>query len=404
MLDIKKLLSVMVENDASDLYITVDSPPSYRVNGVVRPAGSRCLEPEETETLALSVMNEKQQREFESNNEQNLALYYSTLGRFRINIFRQRGCVGMVIRQIKSNIASIDDLGLPPILKEVSMTKRGLCLVVGATGSGKTTSLAAMIDYRNTNQAGHIITIEDPIEFIHVHKKSIVTQRELGVDTESYTIALKNALRQAPDVILIGEIRDLDTMEAAITFAETGHLCLATLHSNNANQAMERIMNFFPVERHKQIYLQLSLNLKAIVSQRLVKSVDGNRAAAVEILLGSPRVKDLIYRAEIAELKDAMEKSSTVGMQTFDQHLFQLFSDGKITLEEALRNADSANNLRLRIKLAENGSLDDRTNPFANQNKDSTAANSQTSSTNTISDSSHNITTSDGEKLKLRID
>ncbi|MFN8388911.1 MAG: PilT/PilU family type 4a pilus ATPase [Bdellovibrionota bacterium] len=365
MLDIRKLLTVMNEHNASDLYITVDSPPSYRVNGTVRPAGNRCLEPEQTELLAMSVMSEKQQREFQANNEQNLALYYPSLGRFRVNIFRQRGCVGMVIRQIRTNILTVDDLDLPPILKEVSMTKRGLVLLVGATGSGKSTTLAAMIDYRNTNQAGHIITIEDPIEFIHSHKKSLITQREIGMDTENYHIALKNALRQAPDVVLIGEIRDLETMEAAITFAETGHLCLATLHSNNANQAMERIMNFFPAERHKQIYLQLSLNLRSIISQRLVKTINGDRLAAVEVLLGSPRVKDLIHKGEIAEIKEAMEKSSTIGMQTFDHHLFELYREGKISLDEALKNADSANNLRLRIKLAEDPNMDEaRSSPF----------------------------------------
>ena len=357
MLDIRKLLTVMNEHNASDLYITVDSPPSYRVNGTVRPAGNRCLEPEQTELLAMSVMSEKQQREFQAQNEQNLALYYPSLGRFRVNVFRQRGCIGMVIRQIRTNILSVDDLDLPPILKEVSMTKRGLALLVGATGSGKSTTLAAMVDFRNANQAGHIITIEDPIEFIHSHKKSLVTQREIGMDTETYHIALKNALRQAPDVVLIGEIRDLETMEAAITFAETGHLCLATLHSNNANQAMERIMNFFPPERHKQIYLQLSLNLRAIISQRLVKTASSERIAAVEVLLGSPRVKDLIHKGEIAEIKEAMEKSTTIGMQTFDHHLFELYHEGKISLDEALKNADSANNLRLRIKLAEDPSL-----------------------------------------------
>lgn len=368
MLDIRKLLTVMNEHDASDLYITVDSPPCYRVNGSVRPAGNRCLEPEETEMLSASIMTERQQREFDEANEQNLALYYSTLGRFRVNCFRQRGCVGMVIRRIKSDIPSIEDLELPPILKEVAMSKRGLVLVVGATGSGKSTTLAAMVDYRNTNQAGHIITIEDPIEFVHEHKKSIVNQREIGVDTDSYPRALKNALRQAPDVILIGEIRDTETMESAITFAETGHLCLATLHSNNANQAMERVMNFFPVERHKQIYLQLSLNLKGIISQRLVRTVEGNRVAAVEVLLASPRVKDLIHRAEIAELKEAMEKGSTVGMQTFDAHLFQLYQEGRISLDEALKNADSANNLRLRVKLAEDNGLEDKKTPFNKQN------------------------------------
>ncbi len=360
MLDIRKLLTVMCEHNASDLYITVDSPPSYRVNGTVRPAGNRCLDPEQTEMLAMSIMSEKQQREFLEQNEQNLALYYPALGRFRVNILRQRGCIGMVIRQIRTNILTIEDLDLPPVLKEIVMTKRGLVLVVGATGSGKSTTLAAMIDYRNTNQAGHIITIEDPIEFIHTHKKSLVTQREIGMDTENYHVALKNALRQAPDVVLIGEIRDTETMEAAITFAETGHLCLATLHSNNANQAMERIMNFFPPERHKQIYLQLSLNLRSVVSQRLVRTVSGDRLAAVEVLLGSPRVKDLIHKGQIADIKEAMEKSATIGMQTFDHHLFELYRAGKITMEEALKNADSANNLRLRIKLAEDPHIDEQ--------------------------------------------
>jgi twitching motility protein PilU len=271
----------------------------------------------------------------------------------------------MVIRQIKSHIRTIDELDLPPIIKEISMAKRGLVLVVGATGSGKSTSLAGMIDHRNCNQAGHIISIEDPIEFVHVHKKSIVNQREIGCDTDNYHVALKNALRQAPDVILIGEIRDTETMQAALTFAETGHLCLATLHANNANQTMERIINFFPAEMHRQILLQLSLSLKAIMSQRLVKTVSGDRIAAVEILLASPRIKDLIHKGEIALLKEAMEKSTVVGMQTFDQHLFQHYTNGKITLEEALRNADSANNLRLRVKLTEDHTLDQQSSPFA---------------------------------------
>jgi twitching motility protein PilU len=362
MLDISKLLQVMTEHDASDLYLTVDSPPMYRINGVVRPAGNRLLLSADTEALANSVMSDKQQKEFVERNEQNLGLFYSSLGRFRVNIFRQRGCIGMVIRQIKSHILSVADLGLPSILEDVAMTKRGLVLVVGAAGSGKSTSLAAMIDHRNANSAGHIVTIEDPIEFVHAHKKSLITQREIGMDTESYENALKNALRQAPDVVLIGEIRDTTTMEAAITFAETGHLCLATLHSNNANQAMERIMNFFPAERHNQIYLQLSLNLRAIMSQRLIKSVDGGRVAAVEILLDSPRVKDLIHKAQVAELKEAMEKSTNVGMQTFDQALYDLYKAGKITLDEALKNADSANNLRLRVKLSEEG-FDERRKP-----------------------------------------
>ncbi|MCL4166253.1 UNVERIFIED_CONTAM: hypothetical protein GTU68_024987 [Idotea baltica] len=353
----------MNEHDASDLYLTAESPPAYRVNGVVRPAGNRALEPDECDSLALSILNERQQREFEETNEMNLALYYKSLGRYRVNMMRQRNCVAIVVRRIKAEIKTLEELELPSVLRDVSMIKRGLVLVVGATGSGKSTSLAAIIDWRNTHQAGHIITIEDPIEYIHNHKKCIITQREVGMDTVNYHAALKNTLRQAPDVILIGEIRDTETMEAAITFAETGHLCLATLHSNNANQAMERIMNFFPAVRHKQIYLQLSLNLRGIVSQRLVKTIDGGRTPAVEILLGSPRVKDLIHKGEVHELKEAMEKGTTIGMQTFDEALFQLYDSGRITIDEALRNADSANNLRLRIKLSEDPEMmEDGTN------------------------------------------
>jgi twitching motility protein PilU len=280
----------------------------------------------------------------------NIGISSSKLGRFRVNVFRQRGAVGIVVRQIKTQIPTIDDLGLPAILKEIGLSKRGLVLVTGATGSGKSTTLAAMIDHRNTTTAGHIITVEDPIEFIHEHKLCLITQREIGFDTHSYENALKNTLRQAPDVILIGEVRDRETMEAAITFADTGHLCLATLHSNNANQAIERIMNFFPIERHSEIYLQLSLNLRAIVSQRLVPGVEGKRVAALEILIDTPYVRDLIKKGEVDTIKEAMERSTLEGGQTFDQALFHLYKDGHITAEQALANADSANNLRIQMK------------------------------------------------------
>ena len=351
-MEIRDFLKIMVERDASDIYLTVESPPMYRINGVTQPVGDGKLTNEQLDTLANAVMRtDKQKKEFEETMEMNLALAYEDLGRFRVNIFRQRGNVGFVIRQIKVEIVPLDKLGLPPIIKDISLTKRGLVLVVGATGSGKSTTLAAMIDHRNSNEPGHIISVEDPIEFVHRHKKSIVSQREIGFDTHSYANALKNTLRQAPDVILIGEVRDTETMEAAITFAETGHLCLGTLHSNNANQAIERIMNFFPHERHAQIYLQLSLNLRAIISQRLIPSVDGKRVAALEILLDTPHIKDLIKRGEVDVLKDAMEQGIQEGCETFDQALFVLYKDGKITIEQALINADSANNLRLKIKL-----------------------------------------------------
>ena len=353
MLDVLKLLQLMIEHEASDLYLTVDSPPMYRIQGDLVPAGARSLSQEETESLAYSIMSDKQQVEFGATNEMNLGLYYQNLGRYRVNIFRQRGYVTSVIRRIKSKIPTIDELGLPVIMKDIAMSKRGLVLVVGATGQGKSTSLAALIDHRNENSSGHIVTIEDPIEFVHDHKKSIVSQRELGIDTFNFENALRNAVRQAPDVVLIGEIRDLESMEAALTFAETGHLCLATLHSNNANQAMERIMNFFPRERHVQIYMQLSMNLKAIFSQRLIKRPDGGRAVAVEVLIDSPRVKDLIAKAQIVELKETMEKSQNFGMQTFDQSLFDLYRKNVVTLDEALKHADSQNNLRLRVKLNE---------------------------------------------------
>ena len=349
----------MVELEASDVYLTVARPPMYRVNGKIQRGGDHAFTPDELKEFAQSILNEKQKREFAETMEMNMAMSLPGVSRFRVNIFQQRGSVGMVIRRIKADVLSLDEMGLPSILKDVVMTKRGLVLVVGATGSGKSTSLAAMIDHRNANEAGHIITIEDPIEFVHRHKESVVSQREVGFDTLSFQAALKNTLRQAPDVILIGEIRDTETMEAAIVFAETGHLCLGTLHSNNANQAIERIMNFFPPERHAQIYLQLSLNLRAIISQRLIPSIDGRRAAAVEILLDTPRIKDLIRKGEIEALKEGMEHGIQEGCQTFDQALFALYKEGKIELDQALINADSANNLRLKIKVA--GSSTDET-------------------------------------------
>jgi twitching motility protein PilU len=350
-MDIRTLLKVMVDQEASDMYLTVDSPPTYRIHGSTQPANTPPFTNEQLEALALALMRGQQRGEFEEKMEMNLALYYKELGRFRVNIFRQRGNVGLVFRHIKAEIQTVEDLRLPQIIKDISMTKRGLVLVVGATGSGKSTTLAAMIDHRNSIHQGHIVTVEDPIEFVHNHKKSLITQREVGFDTLSFQNALKNTLRQAPDVILIGEIRDTETMEAAITFAETGHLCIGTLHSNNANQAIERIMNFFPVERHAQIYLQLSLNLRAIISQRLVPSTDGKRVPALEIMMDTPRVKDLIKKAEVDTLKEAMEQGIDEGCQTFDYVLLQLYKENKISLEQALINADSANNLRLKIKL-----------------------------------------------------
>ncbi len=350
-MDIRSLLKVMVDRDASDLYLTVDAPPVYRIHGVTQRTDAPPFTNEQLEALALALMRGQQRSEFEERMEMNLALYYKELGRFRVNIFRQKGNVGLVFRMIKAQIQTVEELQLPPIIKDIAMTKRGLVLVVGATGSGKSTTLAAMIDHRNTVAPGHIVTVEDPIEFVHQHKKCIITQREVGFDTHSFQNALKNALRQAPDVILIGEIRDTETMEAAITFAETGHLCLGTLHSNNANQAIERIMNFFPVERHAQIYLQLSLNLRAIISQRLIPSLDGKRVPALEIMLDTPRVKDLIKKAQVDTLKEAMEQGIEEGCQTFDHVLFNLYKSGKISIEQALINADSANNLRLKIKL-----------------------------------------------------
>lgn len=349
---LEQLLEFMVKNNASDIYLTYDAPPMYRIEGITKPAGDYKLTMEDCDDLANQAMNKKQRQEFEDTYECNLALFYPKLGRFRVNVFRQRNCTGMVIRLIRVKILTTEELKLPHALNEIVMAKRGLVIVVGATGSGKSTSLAAMIDYRNGHLPGHIITIEDPVEFVHPHKKCVITQREVGTDTISFKAALKNTLRQAPDVILLGEIRDAETMEHAVEFAETGHLSIGTLHANNANQAIERIMNFFPIERHEQIYLQLSLNLRAIISQRLVRTVDGKRRAAVEIMINKPRIADLIKKGEVAMIKETMEQLIHEGLQTFDQSLFTLYKDGVISYEEALKNADSANNLRLKIKIA----------------------------------------------------
>jgi len=350
---IKQLLMIMVKRDASDLYITADLPPSYRINNTIYPLkGQESLSSIDCEQLANKCMSEKQRAAFAAEKEMNLALSYSDIGRFRVNIHRQRGNIGMVIRRIKTDIPSIEELHLPLIFKDIAMTKRGLVILVGATGCGKSTSLAAMLDWRNSNEAGHIITIEDPIEYVHEHKKSVITQREVGTDTADYMTALKNTLRQAPDVILIGEIRDGETMEHALNFAETGHLCMATLHANNANQAMERILNFFPKNVHPQISMNISLNLKAMLSQRLVKTTNNKRLPAVEVLINTPRVADLIMKNKIGEIKDAMAAGKNYGMQTFDQNLFELWSHSLITEEEALLHADSVNDLRLRIKMA----------------------------------------------------
>ncbi len=349
-MDIKDILNEMVKIDASDVYLTVGFPIAYRVEGKTTPVYGDPLKPEDTEKLAFSVMNEKQKAAFLNEKEMNLAMSYPPLGRFRVNILYQKTNIGMVIRQIKLNIKTVDELGLPPILKDIVMTKRGLVLVVGGTGAGKSTTLASMIYHRNSNSPGHIISIEDPIEYVHQHKMSVITQREIGIDTHSFANALKNTLRQAPDVILVGEIRDTETMESAITFADTGHLCLGTLHSNNANQAIERIINFFPFERHDQIYLLLSLTLRAIISQRLIPALDGKRVAAFEILLDTPRMKDLLLKKEVETLKEVMSKGNQEGMQTFDQAIFNLYKSKMISYENALAHADSTNDLRLRIK------------------------------------------------------
>jgi twitching motility protein PilU len=352
-MEFKDYLKLMVAKEASDLYLTTGAMPSMKIQGELRTIDNSPVLPGRVKEIAYKIMNQDQIAAFEENPEMNLAISESGIGRFRVNIFMQRNQIGMVVRSIKMKIPDLGELGLPPILTKLIMQKRGLILFVGATGSGKSTSLAALIDYRNTNSAGHIITIEDPIEFVHNHKKSIVNQREVGVDTLTYEEALKNTLRQAPDVILIGEIRDRKTMEHAITFAETGHLAISTLHANNANQAFDRIINFFPEERHNQLLMDLSLNVRGFVSQRLIPTLDGKRAAAIEVLLGTPMISDLILKGEINKIKEIMAKSENIGMQTFDAALYKLYKDGRISLEEALRNADSQNNLRLRISLEE---------------------------------------------------
>lgn len=350
-MDFPALLKVLATQDGSDLYLSTGAPPCAKFNGVLKPLGTEAFKPGDVALIAEGIMDAEQRVDFDRELEMNLAFSLSGIGRFRINIFKQRNEVSIVARNIKLDIPKFEDLHLPPVLLDVVMEKHGLVLFVGATGSGKSTSLAALIDHRNRHASGHIITIEDPVEFIHKHKKSIINQREVGVDTRSFHAALKNTLRQAPDVILIGEIRDRETMEHALAFADTGHLAISTLHANNANQALDRIINFFPEERRAQLLHDLGNNLKAFVSQRLVKTKDGKRRAAVEVMLGTPTIRDLIHRNELTELKGIMEKSTNLGMQTFDNALYDLAVEGAITEDEALKNADSANNVRLRLKL-----------------------------------------------------
>ena len=349
---INDLLKLLVQRKGSDLFITADFPPAIKVDGKITKVSGQPLTSAHTLALVRAVMNDKQAAEFEATKECNFAIAPSNIGRFRCNAFVQQGRIGMVMRVIPQDLPTIDTLNLPQVLKDIVMTKRGLVILVGGTGTGKSTSLAAMVDWRNIHTQGHIVTVEDPIEFVHPHKNCIVTQREVGIDTDDWEIALKNSLRQAPDVILMGEIRDRKTMELAVAFAETGHLCLSTLHANSANQALDRIINFFPDERRAQLLMDLSLNLRAMVSQRLLAKQSGKgRVAAVEIMLNSPLIADLIFKGEVGEIKEIMRKSRELGMQTFDQALFDLFEDNLITYEDALRNADSMNDLRLQIKL-----------------------------------------------------
>jgi len=347
-----ELLRLMTQKNGSDLFITANFPPAIKIDGKVVPVSNQPLLPQHSAELARSIMNDRQASDFEATKECNFAISPTGIGRFRVSALVQQGKVAIVCRTINLVVPSLDELGLPPVLKDIAMTLRGLVVFVGGTGTGKTTSLAALVDHRNRNSQGHIITIEDPIEFVHEHKKCIVTQREIGVDTDSWEIALKNTLRQAPNVIMMGEIRDRATMDYAIAFAETGHLCLATLHANSTNQAIDRIINFFPEERRHQLLMDLSLNLRAMVSQRLLPKKDGKgRAPAIEIMLNSPLISDLIFKGQVQEIKEVMKRSRELGMQTFDQALFDLYEAGQISYTDAMRNADSLNDLRLQIKL-----------------------------------------------------
>ena len=358
-MEFDKLLKLVVEKGASDLFITAGKPPMLKINGKLFAAGKSNLSPEQSRDTVLGVMNKDQQEDFLKHQECNFAINTRGLGRFRVSAFQQRNLTGMVLRRIEVNIPLISDLGLPPIIEELAMVRRGLIIFVGATGTGKSTSLASMIGHRNEHSSGHIISIEDPIEFIHQHKGCIVTQREVGVDTESFEVALKNTLRQAPDVIMIGEVRTRETMDHALAFAETGHLCLCTLHANNANQALDRIIHFFPSDRHTQVWMDLSLNLKAMIAQQLLPTTDGQgRRAAIEILINTPLVSDHIRKGEVHLLKELMSKSNEQGMQTFDQALYKLYSSGDITYDAALSHADSPNDLRLMIKLGSNDDAD----------------------------------------------
>jgi twitching motility protein PilU len=371
-MDITPFFKLMVDKGASDLFFSVGTPPHIKIEGVTSPVGQAPLKPEQMSDVVRSILNDEQQKEFEANMELNMAISLSNVGRFRINLFRQRGEMAMVVRYIKGEIPSLDDLKLPEVLKTVMMELRGLVLVVGATGSGKSTTLASMINYRNENHRGHILTIEDPIEFVHQHKKSIVDQREVGIDTLSYDNALKNAMREAPDVILIGEIRDRNAMKHAIAYAETGHLCISTLHANNANQTLDRVINFFPEEAKDQLLVDLSLNLRAIISLRLIPGVDNQRRAAVEVHLNTPYISDLIEKGKIDDIKDVMARSTEQGMQTFDQSLLQLYREGKISQDNAIKFADSKNNVALEIRLKDENHIHNSGDDLTIQSDDPT--------------------------------